>query len=373
MEFWLAVRAGRIVRVNFTTDGCGDSIACGAAAAALAENKTIQEALLITPQQVEALVPNLSRDHKHCALLAVNTLRAAIKTLESADSVVFAMHPADARRTMENQTPCNLFPRTISNPVNRVRINSTIQDNMNPTQSNTEATPAARIPLIGEPAPAFKAHTTQGPIDFPKDYKGKWVILFSHPADFTPVCTTEFMTFAKMQPEFKALNCELVGLSIDSHYAHIAWLRTIKEKIKYKDMSNIEVTFPVISDLKMDVAKAYGMLQPGASDTQAVRAVFIIDPKSIIRAILYYPLSNGRNFQEIKRLLVAMQTSDKFGVATPADWRPGDDVIVPPPGSCGTARERMEKPDPDSYAMDWFITFKKLPKEKLNIPPAANV
>lgn len=243
--------------------------------------------------------------------------------------------------------------------------------------STTEATNVAgaigRIPLIGEPAPAFKAHTTQGPIDFPKDYQGKWVILFSHPADFTPVCTTEFMTFAKMQPQFKALNCELIGLSIDSPYSHIAWLRTIKEKIRYKDMANVEVTFPVIADIKMEVAKAYGMVQPGASDTQAVRAVFIIDPKSKIRAVLYYPLSTGRNFQELKRLLIALQTSDKFGVATPADWQPGDDVIVPPPGSCGVAKDRVTNPDPDMYVVDWFMAFKKLPKDKLGLPPEAEV
>lgn len=230
-----------------------------------------------------------------------------------------------------------------------------------------------RIPLIGEPAPAFKAQTTQGPIDFPKDYQGKWVILFSHPADFTPVCTTEFMTFARMQPQFKALNCELIGLSIDSPYSHIAWLRTIKEKIRYKDMANVEINFPVIADVKMEVAKAYGMVQPGASDTQAVRAVFIIDPKSKIRAVLYYPLSTGRNFQELKRLLIALQVSDRFGVATPADWQPGDDVIVPPPGSCGVAKERVTNPDPDMYVVDWFMAFKKLPKDKLGLPPEAEV
>lgn len=220
-----------------------------------------------------------------------------------------------------------------------------------------------RIPLIGEDAPAFKADTTQGPINFPSDYKGKWVILFSHPADFTPVCTTEFMTFATMAPEFKELNCELVGLSIDSHYSHIAWLRTIKEKAKYKGMENVEVNFPLIADVKMDVAKRYGMLQPSADDTKSVRAVFYIDPKGKIRAILYYPLSNGRNFQEIKRLLIAMQTSDAHNVATPADWQPGDDVIIPPPGSCGTAKERVDKAGSDYYCLDWFMCFKKLPKE----------
>ena len=217
-----------------------------------------------------------------------------------------------------------------------------------------------RIPLIGEKAPSFKAKTTQGVINFPKDYKGKWVILFSHPADFTPVCTTEFMTFASMQKEFDALNTKLIGLSIDSTYSHIAWLRTIKEKAQYKGMKNVEVTFPVIEDLKMEVAKKYGMVQPGASDTQAVRAVFFIDPKGIIRALVYYPLSNGRNFDEIKRLLVAMQTTDKYGVATPADWRPGDEVIIPPPGSCGTAKDRMMKAGKDYRCVDWFLCFKKL-------------
>jgi len=221
---------------------------------------------------------------------------------------------------------------------------------------------AMRLPLIGERAPSFKAETTQGPLTFPDDFKGKWVVFFSHPADFTPVCTTEFMTFASMQPEFERLNCKLLGLSIDSTYSHIAWLRTIREKIEYKGMKEVEVTFPVISDLTMDVARAFGMLQPAASSTQAVRAVFIIDPQAVVRAILYYPLSNGRNMAEIKRLLMAMQLSDQHKVATPANWQPGDDVIVPPPGSCGVAKERMEKPDEDVRCLDWFMCLKKCPK-----------
>ena len=158
-----------------------------------------------------------------------------------------------------------------------------------------------RMPLIGDKAPSFVAKTTMGEINFPEDYNGKWVILFSHPADFTPVCTTEFMTFATMQDEFKALNTELVGISIDSLYAHIAWLRTIKEKIEYKGMKNVEVKFPLIEDIKMDVAKKYGMVQPGESTTQAVRAVFIIDPEAKVRAVIYYPLANGRNMDEIKK------------------------------------------------------------------------
>jgi len=168
--------------------------------------------------------------------------------------------------------------------------------------------------LIGEKAPSFEAETTQGHVSFPKDYEGKWVIFFSHPADFTPVCTTEFVTFASMADEFKELNCELLGLSIDSTFSHIAWLRTIREKIEYKGMKNVEVNFPVISDLTMEVSKAFGMLQPSASTTQAVRAVFIMDPEAIVRAMLYYPLSTGRNMQEIKRLLIAMQHADEYGI-----------------------------------------------------------
>jgi len=215
------------------------------------------------------------------------------------------------------------------------------------------------MPLIGDDAPKFKAKTTMGEINFPDDYKGKWVIFFSHPADFTPVCTTEFMTFASMQKELKDLNCELIGLSIDSIYAHIAWLRTIKEKIEYKGMKNVEIMFPVIEDLKMDISKKFGMVQPNASTTQAVRAVFLIDPKAKVRAMFYYPLSNGRNMQEIKRLLLAMQKSDKEQIATPANWQPGDDVIIPPPGSCGVAKERMEKKEEGKYCLDWFMCFRK--------------
>lgn len=215
-----------------------------------------------------------------------------------------------------------------------------------------------RMPLIGDKAPAFTAVTTQGMINFPEDYKGKWVILFSHPADFTPVCTTEFMTFASLADDFKALNTELVGLSVDSLYAHIAWLRKIKE-IEWKNFKDIEVKFPLIEDIRMDVAKKYGMIQPGQSNTQAVRAVFVVDPNGIVRTILYYPLSMGRNFDEIKRIIQALQKADTDKVATPADWRPGDDVIIPTAGSCGTAKERMEDTSPDRYCLDWFMCFKR--------------
>jgi len=215
-----------------------------------------------------------------------------------------------------------------------------------------------RMPLIGDPAPAFEAVTTQGNIKFPEDFAGKWVILFSHPADFTPVCTTEFMTFATMADEFKALNTELVGLSVDSLYAHIAWLRKIQE-LEWNGMKKVEVKFPLIEDIRMEVAKKYGMIQPGQSNTQAVRAVFVVDPEGKIRTILYYPLSTGRNFDEIKRIILALQKADKDKVATPANWRPGDDTIVPTAGSCGTAKERMESKSDDQYCLDWFLCFRR--------------
>ena len=215
-----------------------------------------------------------------------------------------------------------------------------------------------RMPLIGDDAPAFTAVTTQGTINFPEDYKGKWVILFSHPADFTPVCTTEFMTFGSMINDFKAINTELVGLSVDSLYSHIAWLRKIQE-LEWKDKKHVEVTFPLIEDIRMEIANKYGMIQPNQSNTQAVRAVFIIDPKGVIRTILYYPLSTGRNIDEIKRIILALQKADKDNIATPADWRPGDDVIVPTAGSCGTAKERMETNTDDQYCLDWFMCFKR--------------
>lgn len=209
------------------------------------------------------------------------------------------------------------------------------------------------------PGAGIQGKDDSGRSKLPGRLQGQWVILFSHPADFTPVCTTEFMTFATMQEDFRKLNTELIGLSIDSIYAHIAWLRTIKEKIEFRGMKNVEVNFPVIEDLKMDVAKKYGMVQPNASTTQAVRAVFIIDDKAKVRAVLYYPLSCGRNMQEIKRMVIALQKADKEKIATPANWQPGEDVIVPAPGSCGAAKERVEKKEEGTYCLDWFLCFRK--------------
>jgi peroxiredoxin (alkyl hydroperoxide reductase subunit C) len=226
------------------------------------------------------------------------------------------------------------------------------------------ATQNYALPRIGDKAPAFKAVTTQGEITFPDDYSGSWVIFFSHPADFTPVCTSEFMTFASLESKFDRANCKLVGLSVDGLYSHIAWLRTIKDKIEYKGMKNVEVKFPLIEDITMEVAKHYGMIQPGESSTKAVRAVFVIDPKGIIRAIIYYPLSLGRNFDELYRVIIALQTADMFSVATPADWRPGDEVIIPTAGSCGVAKERMESKS-DMKCYDWFFCTKKLGEQEI--------
>ncbi|MGM0384943.1 MAG: peroxiredoxin [Actinomycetota bacterium] len=221
------------------------------------------------------------------------------------------------------------------------------------------------MPRIGDPAPTFTAVTTQGEIDFPAEYEGKWVILFSHPADFTPVCTSEFMTFATMQDEFRAYNTELVGLSVDGLYSHIAWLRTIKDKIRFRDMENVEVTFPLIEDITMSVARKYGMIMPGEASTKAVRAVFFIDPKGIIRTIIYYPLSIGRNFDELLRVVKALQTADAFDVALPADWRPGERAIVPPAGSCGVAKDRMEGVVEDIECEDWFFCTRPITVEEV--------
>jgi peroxiredoxin (alkyl hydroperoxide reductase subunit C) len=206
------------------------------------------------------------------------------------------------------------------------------------------------MPRINEAAPAFEAKTTHG-VKKLADYQGKWLVLFSHPADFTPVCTTEFTAFARAYPEFQKLNTELLGLSIDSNFAHVAWVRNIKEKF------GIDIPFPIIEDLSMKVANAYGMIQPGASDTSAVRATFIIDPNGVLRAMVYYPMSNGRSIPEFLRLVQALQTSDAHKVATPEGWQPGDQVIVPPPQSVQEAEARMAA---GYECTDWYFCKKAL-------------
>ena len=222
----------------------------------------------------------------------------------------------------------------------------------------TEETKVFQMPLIGDKAPAFTALTTNGKVNFPEDYKGKWVIFFSHPSDFTPVCTTEFMVLASMAEEFRELNTELLGLSVDSLYSHIAWVRKIEE-LEWNGYGKVKIPFSVIADLNMKVSNKYGMLQPNVSSTQAVRAVFIIDPLGVIRAIIYYPLTTGRNFDEIKRLILALQKADNDHCSTPAGWTPGDDVIIPTATTCEEAEKRMDHSDEDEYALDWFLRFRK--------------
>lgn len=212
------------------------------------------------------------------------------------------------------------------------------------------------MPLIGDKAPAFEAETTQGKIRFPQDYKGKWVILFSHPSDFTGICTSEFVLFGAKQKEFEALNCQLVGLSVGTLPSHIAWLRSIHDRIEYKGHRKVELNFPLIADMSMEVARKYGMVQPNASSTAAVRTVFFIDPTATVRAIICYPAQLGRNFDELKRVLVGLQTVDKYKVALPADWRPGDDIVVPAP----TTYDGAEQSSEGMKCYDWYFCMKPL-------------
>ncbi len=206
------------------------------------------------------------------------------------------------------------------------------------------------FPQINGPAPYFKAKTTHG-LKSLSDYKGRWLVLFSHPADFTPVCTTEFMGFAKAAPDFQAEECELLGLSIDSIFSHLAWVGNIKEKF------GVEIPFPIIEDLSMDVARAYGMIHPGASDTAAVRATFIIDPKGILRAMVYYPMTNGRSVAEILRLVKALRTSDAKSVATPENWQPGEKVLVGAPQTVDAVKARMTE---GLETTDWYFSKKAI-------------
>ncbi|OPX73945.1 MAG: putative peroxiredoxin [Methanoregulaceae archaeon PtaB.Bin152] len=206
------------------------------------------------------------------------------------------------------------------------------------------------MPILGEPAPDFEALTTHGMVKL-SDFKGKWLVLFSHPADFTPVCTTEFIAFSKIAEDLKSLNVQLMGLSIDSVHSHLAWIRNVKEKM------GVDIPFPIIADLDMKVAKKYGMIHPGQSSTAAIRAVFFIDDKGILRAMIYYPLTAGRFMPEIVRLIKSLQTTDKYGVATPANWQPGDKVVVPAPKN----KEEMDRRLSEGYeCKDWYLCFKSI-------------
>jgi peroxiredoxin (alkyl hydroperoxide reductase subunit C) len=208
------------------------------------------------------------------------------------------------------------------------------------------------FPVLGQKAPDFEALTTQGTLRL-SDYKGTWLILFSHPADFTPVCTTQFIAFTEIYEDLKKRNVELLGLSVDSVSSHIPWIRNVEEKM------GIKIPFPIIADLNKDIAKKFGMLHPEQSKTETVRCVFIIDPESKIRTMLYYPLTTGRNMQEILRIVDALQTPDKYKVATPANWKPGEPVVVPAPTTIEQVDERLKE---EGYeCKDWYLCKKKLP------------
>ncbi|HLH81353.1 MAG TPA: peroxiredoxin [Chthonomonas sp.] len=208
------------------------------------------------------------------------------------------------------------------------------------------------LPRLNEPAPDFTAESTQGPITL-SSFRGKWVVLFSHPADFTPVCTTELVEFARRYEEFKAINTQLIGLSIDSVYAHLAWIRNMEENF------GVKIPYPMIADLNTNVAQLYGMIHPGASSTATVRAVFVIDDKGILRAMIYYPLTTGRNVDEILRLVKALQTTDANKVSTPVNWQPGDEVIVPAPTTLEGVEKRLSHEE-GVEVKDWYFAKKKI-------------
>ena len=208
------------------------------------------------------------------------------------------------------------------------------------------------LPRLNEPAPDFTAKTTLGEIRL-SDFKGKWVVLFSHPADFTPVCSTEFLAFARRKEAFDELGVQLIGLSIDSIHAHLAWVKDLEE------MSGIAIDFPVIADLDMKVSRLYGMIHPAASETAAVRAVFIIDPNGILRGMLYYPLTTGRNIDEILRFIRALQFTDRTGLNTPADWQPGEPAIVKPPATLPELKADEAKKGEYAEYRRWYLHLKK--------------
>jgi len=214
----------------------------------------------------------------------------------------------------------------------------------------TTATAATSLPRINEPAPDFEAKSTQGMLKL-ADFKGRWVVLFSHPADFTPVCSTEFIEFARRAEDFKKRNVQLVGLSVDSVTAHIAWIRNMESHF------DVKIDFPVIADLDTKVAQRYGLIHPAASETATVRAVFVIDDKGIIRALIYYPMSLGRNIDEILRAIDGLQIGDANACATPANWKPGEQVIVPPPQTIADAEQRMQS---DYDVTDWYFSKRTL-------------
>lgn len=223
---------------------------------------------------------------------------------------------------------------------------------------SAQAPDKGRIPMIGELAPSFTAESTQGNITFPSDYLGKWKIMFSHPADFTPVCSTEILDLAEMQDEFKKLNAQLLVLSTDGLNSHLEWVRSL-ENIQDKDGVEVGIDFPLVPDVGLKISNKYGMIHPMMSSTQTIRGVFIINPENKISAIFFYPVTTGRNLEEIKRTLIALQESDKYEVLTPANWYPGDDYLIASPGSKEEAEKMAKKNNPNLYSKEWYLWYKR--------------
>jgi peroxiredoxin (alkyl hydroperoxide reductase subunit C) len=217
-----------------------------------------------------------------------------------------------------------------------------------------------RIPLLGDPAPEFTAESTRGTLNFPADYFQKWKILFSHPGDFTPVCSTEILELAAMQEDFDKLGAKLVVMSTDGLHSHMEWVKSL-ESIKYHDKGPFKINFPLVSDPTLEISKKYGMINPKSVNTKDVRGVYIIDPDNKIQAMFFYPPMTGRNIDEIKRTLVALQMHESKNVLTPADWEPGDAVLIPSPSSVQDAEKLAKKNDPDLYSLTWYLWFKKMP------------
>ena len=226
-------------------------------------------------------------------------------------------------------------------------------------QSWSQENTSSKIPLIGADAPSFTAQSTNGEITFPGDFGNKWKILFSHPADFTPVCSSEILELAQMQPEFDKLGVKIAVMSTDTLYKHYSWKKSL-ETIKYKGRDPVKINFPLVDDNSWYASKEYGMLHANVNSQKDVRGVFIIDPKNKVRAIYFYPMEIGRNMQEIRRAVVALQTADSHKVLTPANWQPGDDVLVPYLKSIDQVRNLGGDKDQDIYQLSWYMTFKKL-------------
>lgn len=218
---------------------------------------------------------------------------------------------------------------------------------------------------IGDKAPSFEADSTMGKISFPVDFEGHWVILFSHPSDFSPVCTTEFIFFAEMMKEFESLNTKLIGLSVDGLSSHLEWLYKIETEISFHGITNTKIKFPLIADLSGEIASLYGMIHPNVSLVKAVRSVFFIDPQGVIRSILFYPFSTGRNFDEIRRILISLQLSDKLNISTPANWQPGDEVVRKAPDTIEDLEKDQKKNQNKSGA--WFLSLEELSKEDVEM------